>query len=77
MTCVNMYEAKTHFSKLIREALVGEEVIIAKAGKPLVKLVPVHQQFQKRIPGSAKGMVSVSDNYDTPLPDDLLETFYK
>lgn len=71
MTFVNMYEAKTHFPELIRKALIGEEIIIAKAGKPMVKLVPMRSSLKKRETGSAKGMVTVSDDFDAPLPGDV------
>lgn len=65
----NIHGAKTHFSRLIERALMGDEVIIAKAGKPVVKLVPVARETA-RTPGGAKGMVEyMADDFDAPLDD--------
>lgn len=60
---VNIHEAKTHLSKLLERAALGEEVVIAKAGTPVAKLVPVHQP-KKRIFGSAKGEFTVADDFN-------------
>lgn len=73
----NIHEAKTHFSKLIKQARQGEEVIVAKAGKPMVRLVPVEPPRGRRQPGSARGMFTMSDDFDDPLPDDMLKAFYE
>lgn len=65
-----MYEAKTQLSKLIELALDGEEVTIAKAGKPQVRLVPVSTDADKKIViGGLKGKVVMADNFDDPLPE--------
>jgi len=69
MITVNIHEAKTHFSRLVSRAHTGEEIIIAKAGKPYAKLIPL-QPVEKRVPGIAKGALT-SDFFD-PLPDDEL-----
>jgi len=74
---VNIYEAKTKFSKLISQAIAGEEIIIAKSGKPVAKLVPFKKPPGDRKPGSAKGKITMSDDFDAPLPDDILKEFYK
>jgi len=74
---VNIHEAKTHFSKLIIQASHGEEIIIARAGKPVAKLVPLKARKSPRKPGSAKGHITMSDNFNAPLPDDILDSFYK
>jgi len=74
---VNIYEAKTKFSKLISQAIAGEEIIIAKSGKPVAKLVPFEKPPGDRKPGSAKGKITMSDDFDAPLPDDILKEFYK
>jgi len=74
---VNIYEAKTKFSKLIKQAMSGEEIIIAKSGKPVAKLIPFGERATERIPGSAKGKIFIGDNFDAPLPEELLETFGK
>jgi prevent-host-death family protein len=63
----NVAEAKAQFSTLVRKALQGEEVIIARDHKPLVRLVPVGVPVRK--PGSAKGQVSVAADFDAPLDD--------
>jgi prevent-host-death family protein len=69
---VNMHEAKTELSRLVAQALAGEEVIIARAGMPVVRLTPLRQE---RIPGSAKGAVKIAPTFDDPLPDDVLSAF--
>jgi prevent-host-death family protein len=74
---VNIYEAKSKFSKLIGQAIAGEEVIIAKSGKPVAKLVPYEKPIQDRKPGSAKGKIFIADDFDAPLPDEILKEFYK
>ena len=75
MTTVNVHEAKTHFSKLLARVRVGEEVIIAKAGKPIARLVPVEAKPGRRVAGSAAGKVIIMPDFDAPLPDDVLEAF--
>ena len=64
MHTVNMHEAKTRLSSLVKEALGGEEVIIAKAGKPLVKLVPFQQDDRPRRPGRYKGKIKIAPDFD-------------
>ena len=65
-----MAEAKARFSELVRKALSGEEVIIAKDNKPLVKLVPFEEPRLPRQPGSAKGRVQMAANFDE-MPEDF------
>ncbi len=72
-TTVNVHEAKTHLSKLLARVRVGEEVIIAKAGKPIARLVPVEARPERRVAGSAAGKVAIMPDFDAPLPDDMLE----
>ncbi len=74
---VNIYEAKSKFSKLINQAIAGEEIIIAKSGKPVAKRVPYEKRVQNRKPRSAKGKIIIADDFDAPLPDDILKEFYK
>ena len=74
---VNIYEAKSNFSKLINQAIAGEEIIIAKSGKPVAKLVPFEKPLRNRKPGSAKGKIIIYDDFNAPLPEDLLREFYK
>lgn len=70
----NLYEAKTSLSRLVDRAATGEEIIIAKAGKPQAKLVPLHEK-QLRKPGGWEGQVFISDDFDAPLPSDILDAF--
>ncbi len=66
---VNIHEAKTNLSKLIKKVVNGEEVVIAKGNKPLVKLVLIRGEKPKRKLGSAKGKISVSKDFDAPQDD--------
>ncbi len=66
---VNIHDAKTHFSKLLKRVLKGEDVIIARAGQPIARLSPLQPKRGKRVPGSAKGMFTMTDDFDAPLPD--------
>jgi len=66
---VNIHEAKTHLSKLIQEALTGEEIIIAKGNKPVVKLVALAHEKQPRQLGLAKGQMVMSDDFDEAIDD--------
>ena len=72
MPSVNIHEAKTHFSRLIERVLLGEEIVIAKAGRPVAKLVPISPETADRKPGSAKGTFIVPADFDAPLPDDVI-----
>jgi prevent-host-death family protein len=74
---VNIYEAKSKFSKLISQVIAGEEIIIAKSGKPVARLVPFEKPPGNRKPGSAKGKITIAEDFDAPLPDDILKEFYK
>jgi len=77
MTTVNIHEAKTHFSKLLNRVEGGEEIIIAKAGKPVARIVPLPQKVEKRMPGSAKRHVILKESFFEPLPEEILEEFEK
>ena len=74
---VNIYEAKSKFSKLINQAIAGEEIIIAKSGIPVAKLVPIENPALERKPGSAKGKIIIHEDFDAPLPEEWLKEFYK
>ena len=63
----NVAEAKGNFSTLVRKALQGEEVVIARDNKPLLRLVPVG--VPSRAPGTAKGRIAMADDFDAPLED--------
>ncbi len=69
MTTFNIHEAKTHFSKLLERVLNGEEVIIAKAGKPVARILPVINNLSPRIPGIDKGKIIIMLNFDDPLEE--------
>ncbi len=66
---VNIHEAKTQLSKLIQEAISGEDVIIAKGNKPVVKLVSIGAQGTQRQLGTAKGKITMAAGFDEPLDD--------
>ena len=72
---VNIHEAKTHLSRLLERALAGDEVVIMKAGKPLVRLTPVAMAPMRRKIGTAKGDFVAPDDFDAPLPDRVLAEF--
>jgi prevent-host-death family protein len=74
MKQMNVHEAKTHLSRLLDEAEAGEDIVIARAGKPAVRLVPVGSDAPGII-GLLKGKFTVAENFDDPLPTDLLELF--
>jgi prevent-host-death family protein len=74
---VNIHEAKTHLSKLLERVALGEEVVIAKAGKPVAKLVSVNAETKTRILGSAKGEFVVPDDFNDPLPKEIEDSFYE
>ncbi|NBC25493.1 MAG: type II toxin-antitoxin system prevent-host-death family antitoxin [Bacteroidetes bacterium] len=73
MEKVNIHNAKTHLSKLIEKVLDGEEIIIAKYGKPLVRLEP-YRPVEKRTPGSWKGKVWIAEDFDE-LPEEIEKPF--
>ena len=75
MKIANIHEAKTQLSKLIESALAGEEIIIAKAGKPLVKLIPYQQDRQPRKPGGWEGKVTMAEDFDDELPESIQAYF--
>jgi prevent-host-death family protein len=72
---VNIHEAKTHLSRLLARASSGEEVIIARAGKPIARLVPIKEKPAQREPGSAAGKVVIMPDFDAPLPKDIIRDF--
>ena len=74
---VNIHEAKTHFSRLLERVAMGEEIVIAKAGTPVAKLVPLKSARPKFKFGSAKGEFVVPDDFNDPLPREIEHLFYK
>ncbi len=76
MKTVNIHQAKTHLSRLVEEAAEGEEIVIAKAGKPRARLVAVSQAAGKRrVAGLYKGKIRIREDFDAPLPDELARAF--
>jgi prevent-host-death family protein len=73
---VNIHEAKIHLSRLLERAAMGEEVIIAKAGKPLAELVPISSERPRFKLGSAKGEFVVPDDFNHPLPKEIEDMFW-
>ena len=73
MEVFNVHEAKTHLSKLLDRVAQGEEIIIAKSGKPVAKLVRV--AVEPRRPGRLKGRICVGADFDEPLPEEILAAF--
>lgn len=71
----NVHEAKTHFSKLLQRVALGEEITISKAGVPVARLVPVRPSEGKRPLGLFKGEIWMADDFDAPLPPDILAGF--
>jgi prevent-host-death family protein len=71
---LNLYEAKTRLSALVEEAAAGAEIIIAKNGRPRAKLVAVRPERRRR-PGSARGKIRISADFDAPLPAQVLDAF--
>lgn len=70
---VNIYDAKARLSELVDRAAAGEEVVIAKAGKPIARLVPLRRQSRK--PGRGAGKIKIAADFDAPLPDDVIRDF--
>ncbi len=74
MQVINIHQAKTQFSKLIEAVLQGEEIVIARAGKPVARLLPI-VALPVRLPGSMKGQITMADDFDAPMPD-FEDAFY-
>lgn len=75
MKVVNIHEAKTHLSRLLADVAAGEEIVIARAGKPIARIVPVAGKRPERVLGIDKGCVVIGDDFDAPLPDEMLAGF--
>jgi len=73
---VNVHEAKTHLSRLLRKVAAGEEIVIANRGVPVARLVPEARTPAKRELGIERDTIRVADDFDAPLPRDVLESFY-
>lgn len=77
MKMVNIHDAKTHFSKLINRALNGEEIVIARGGKAIIKLTPYFENLPVREGGQFSGLITIAEDFDAPLPSELLKQFYE
>ncbi|HET6342888.1 MAG TPA: type II toxin-antitoxin system Phd/YefM family antitoxin [Gemmatimonadota bacterium] len=74
MTTVNIHQAKTHLSRLLRRVAAGEEIVIARSGQPIARLVPIDSGRKYRL-GTDQGAFQVPDDFDEPLPEDVLASF--
>jgi prevent-host-death family protein len=72
---INLSEAKLHLAQLVERAAAGEEIVIARAGQPKAKLVPLQATVQPRTPGLWKDRLWIADDFDAPPPDDILASF--
>jgi prevent-host-death family protein len=75
MQTVNMHEAKTQFSKLIARVEAGEEIVIARDGTPVARVVAFNQPASSRLGGRDRGLFSVPDDFDAPLPPEIQADF--
>lgn len=75
MSQVNLYEAKVQLSSLVERAAAGEEIVIAKAGRPRARLVPLEEAPSERRPGRGQGRIRILPGFDDPLPADLASLF--
>jgi prevent-host-death family protein len=75
MRVVNIHAAKTHLSRLVKEVAAGEEIVIAKAGQPVARLLPFEPRREPREPGLLKGKIWVAEDFDDPLPEEIMAAF--
>jgi prevent-host-death family protein len=75
MTVYNVHAAKTRLSRLLEEAMAGKDVVIAKAGKPMVRLVPFKVEKKPRRPGALRGRIRIHKDFDAPLPAEISRAF--
>ena len=76
-TIVNIHAAKTHLSRLVDRVAEGEEIIIARAGKPVARLGPLNKTPRRPKPGLMRGRIIIAKDFDAPLPTQLLDAFYR
>jgi prevent-host-death family protein len=72
---INIHEAKTHLSRIVEDVAAGSEVIIAKAGKPMARLVPLESAPKAKNLGLLKGRIRIPNDFNAPLPPDVLAAF--
>ena len=75
MQTVNIHEAKTHLSRLLERVAAGEEIVIAKAGRPVARLIAFREPREQRVFGRDAGLFEVPEDFDNPLPEDVLAAF--
>lgn len=75
MRQINIHEAKTHLSRLVEDVAGGDEIIIAKAGKPMARLIALEPPSAPRQFGMLKGKIHIADDFDAPLPEEILAAF--
>lgn len=75
LTQVNIHDAKTSLSRLVERVEAGEEIVIARAGKPAARLVPLSKPQTRRVLGLLKGTLMIPDDFDRPLPESVLRAF--
>lgn len=75
MKTVNTHEAKTQFSKLLKRVAQGEEILIANRGVPVARLMPIPANSARRQLGKYEGRITIAENFDAPLPEELLAAF--
>jgi prevent-host-death family protein len=75
MKTIDIHAAKTHLSRLVEDAARGEEIVIAKAGKPVARLTALAAKPCARKPGGLRGLIRPKDNFDDPLPPEIAEAF--
>ena len=74
MGILNIHAAKTHLSRLLEEVGAGEEIVIAKAGRPVARLVPIEKPSKRKL-GLLAGRLTIPVSFDDPLPDDVIASF--
>jgi prevent-host-death family protein len=72
---VNIHQAKTQLSRLVEAAATGQEIVIAKAGRPVARLVPLASPVRRKQLGLLRGKIRIGADFDAPLPDDVLAAF--
>jgi prevent-host-death family protein len=72
---VKIHQAKTHLSRLLVRVAAGEEIVIAKGGRPIAQLVPFNRPSRDRTPGQDRGRLKIAEDFDAPLPQEMLRAF--
>jgi len=75
MARVGVHEAKTHLSRLLQRVAAGEEIVITRGGEPVARLVPIENGARKRVLGLDEGKIWIADDFDAPLPYEILDLF--